>query len=921
MRNSVIGLFAASSVMALVVAGPVLAQATASSDPAVIDPAAPVSQPGDEDQTTIIVTGTQIRGIAPPGSNIVALSSADIEASGATNSAELIAKIPQASTFGNLTSTLPGGGTAAGISRVPIARPNLRNLPGCGGAVSGSCTLILLDGRRLVPSGVEQTAVDPAIIPPGIIGRVETILDGASAIYGSDAIGGVLNFIPEKAISGVKADARVGFGKGYRSFDANVTAGYAWDTGSVTASYSYGHNDPVYSRDRDYITSRNFSTGLLATESVTGNYSCVNPTIRQTVAGVTTFYRAQDLAVGQNLCDVGDDGTFYPEITRHSVFAAFEQQLGENLTFKVDGLFSDYKSWTSNGPIKTNATLQPTNPNYRDINGPAANAAYTVFFSTEPALGADFLNARINIQTWQVTPQLKLDLAGGWQVRALGTYGESTTQLYQNSSIIAGSLASAVTAGTINPFNITAADRALLESTAFINRFDRTGIHKMWNARIIGDGPLFTLPGGEVRASIGAEYLKTQLARRTIIGGAFTEGSVTAKSLFGELFVPVFGPENETAGLHRLNLSLSGRYDHYDAGVGGTFNPKLALTYQPAEWVTVRASWGKSFNAPTAADRVGQKAAINPTVIPCGGSPCLGAVPYDAIAFPLAYVVAVTGATNQNLENQTAKNWALGLDLRPLPGLTISGTYYDIKIKNLISLPSLVANQLEASNLFPELYGKYPLGTPFDTPAILNLLTPLFTPAQIATARATVGSNPVIFTSDGRTRNLANFHVTGLDLSVAYQTDTAFGSIDLRFNGNYRIKRDFQPHEGDPVTDFILVDTTPKFTSATTLGANVGDAFRGQITWNHIGPARFNARPTDLQSSFPAYDTFDLFFRYKFGGDSLGFGKGLAFTLNVNDVFDTDPPVYRSTNGANLGYATNIRTLGRIVQLGVNAEF
>jgi len=150
--------------------------------------AASNATPGADDLLQeVVVTGTLLRGIAPTGTNLIDVSQADVQATGAVSTNDLIAKIPQLSNF----NTVPVPGSNFGQ---PIVSTNIRNL----GASGGTTTLVLLDGHRLVGQGILQTYADPSIIPPGVIERVEVVPDGGSAIYGSDAIGGVINFITRK---------------------------------------------------------------------------------------------------------------------------------------------------------------------------------------------------------------------------------------------------------------------------------------------------------------------------------------------------------------------------------------------------------------------------------------------------------------------------------------------------------------------------------------------------------------------------------------------------------------------------------------------------------------------------------------------------------------------------------------------------
>ncbi len=198
----------------------------------------------------IIVTGTLLRGVAPVGTNVVGIDREDILATGAASTNDLLASIPQVGNF----ATVP---TGTGSFALPVVRPNIRNL----GASGGTTTLVLLNGHRLVGAGVLQTSVDPSIFPPEIIDRVEVVPDGGSAVYGSDAIGGVINFITRKRFDGVAVNAHYGFADDYQTADGNITVGKDWGSGSLLATYSYAWHDNIQNIDRDYTRADHTARG------------------------------------------------------------------------------------------------------------------------------------------------------------------------------------------------------------------------------------------------------------------------------------------------------------------------------------------------------------------------------------------------------------------------------------------------------------------------------------------------------------------------------------------------------------------------------------------------------------------------------------------------------------------------------------
>jgi iron complex outermembrane recepter protein len=222
-------------------------------------------QPADDEELQeVVVTGTLIRGAAPTGSNVISISSSDVSATGASTTGQLLATVPQIS---NLFNSLPqispiGSGGGATGANLQVIRPNLRNTPSPATS-TGASTLVLVDGHRMVGVGIQQSAPDPEAVPPGAIERVEIVTDGGSSTYGSDAIGGVINFITRRSFDGIKADVRQGWADNYKTFDTNLTAGTRLGGGSVYISFNYAKHDDIFGRDRSYARQIDWSTGRL----------------------------------------------------------------------------------------------------------------------------------------------------------------------------------------------------------------------------------------------------------------------------------------------------------------------------------------------------------------------------------------------------------------------------------------------------------------------------------------------------------------------------------------------------------------------------------------------------------------------------------------------------------------------------------
>ena len=881
-----------ASVMAL---APAAAMAQASSDQ---DGQPPLTE---KEIQEIIVTGTLLRGVAPAGSETVSLNAQAITAVGANSTAQLLASVPQTASF-NAAPIV----SAISSSQITINRPNLRNLP--GGSGGGSSTLILVDGHRLPGMGVRQTVPDPDAIAPGAIERVEIVLDGGSSIYGADAVGGVINFITRKRFDGIEAKGRYGVGDDYQSINADLTVGKSWDTVSVYASYNYAWHDSLYGRDRDYVRRLDYTTGLpFDLTCGAGNVSIGS-----------SIYALPGLTLGSgNRCDVSDNRTFYPSEQRHSLFAGLSFDDGGPITFDVRAFYMNRVNKGDGGPVTATATIAPINPYaagtvfnpyYRNTGDANSFQAQSVSMDFSSLLG-EHTKQSTKLETWGITPTMTADLGSGWQLRWLANFGRGRSEV-ANQKIDDGTLSTLVLTGNFDPYNLSnPANAAVLP---LISNFLDYGLGKneMINTRVVVDGSLAHLPGGDIKVAVGGEYSYEKYESR--IDGTVSASAIgdlplnhtnrRIAALFGEVQVPVFGPDNRTGGLYALSLSASGRYDHY-SDFGGTFNPKFGITYEPFDGLKLRGTWGKSFQAPSLADGAdAAPATIFAFPFILFANPAVAAQPGQAQIF--------LGGGGENLKPQKATTWSLGFDIAPpsLPGFVATLNYYNIRFKDLIDIPP-VFNPSTFYTLFTNNYIMNP------TIAQVNALASQVPDGLAAVSPYTVVPGQVYSIADGRRTNLAAVETDGLDFSLAYDHPTGFGSIYTQINGNYVLNRKEQAVAGATFVDTVKAQT--RFILSSTLGAGVGN-LRAQVTWRHLGGWNVAPLASNLnQSKIKAYDTINMFAQYDFKGD--GMMKDLSLTFNVDNLFDKDPPPYNGSLNSLDGYA--VTSIGRVFQFGISKKF
>lgn len=886
-------------VLALMTAGPAFAQ-NAPANRASEDVAA-------EDE--IVVTGTQIRGVAPVGGQVVTMDAEAITATGATTTAMVLAHIPQISDFNVAAAPSTGNNF-----QLAVNRPGLRSLGGA--TASTSATLILMDGHRLPGSGVLQTFPDPDVVPPAIIQRVEVVPDGGSSIYGSDAVAGVINFITRSDFDGFQVDARHGFGNGFSMDDGSATFGKDWGDGSAFISYSYAHRDPIAAADRDYVRDIDWLTGL-GTET-----RCATPNV--TILAVTTALGGGPAA----RCDRAREQDLFSEDTRHSVLVGFTQDLNADVNFRLKTWYTDRQVESNGGPLRVaGITVAAASPFSID---PLNNQS--VQFSFAPVSPTTLQTN--HLETWGFSPELTWDFGNDWQMRAMLNYGFSRTNTH-NPVVTVADVQAAVTAGTVNPYNI-AAPALLANVNTLMNRREVRGFgeDEILNARAVFDGPVFALPGGEVRLALGAETFTENFrtfsdgTNNFLVGASFRASKATRDvgAVFGELNIPIIGDSNEVPGIHSLDLSLSVRSDHY-SDFGTVNTQRYGFTYQPVDWITVSGHWGDTFQAPGLADlaRSGNIFIALPFI-----PNAVLVAPADATAVATnggtsSYNFLGVQGTNPGLLPQQADTWSAGFDVTPPildSNLSFGATYWNIDYSGRIGSALSFVGQ-------PSVFIDFASELQHD-PAGLSYAAAIARFPGAATLLNGLQANgkKLYAVYDFRNTNTGRDVREGVDFRIRYEADVPFGTVFGAVNGSQLLN--FQVSPGPTASlrpDQTGFDDNIERRVQTTLGATVGEHFLGQVSWNHsdgtnlatpLGGA--TAGTGDDQSSIAAFDTVDLYFQYEMLG--TGMGENLTFNFGVTNVADEDPPVLKRANGQSAGFPAVTRsTLGRVFQVGVSKRF
>jgi iron complex outermembrane recepter protein len=887
-RHAVLAAISGSALLATSI---VAAQSTSVSGPA--KPATPPV--ADADLAEIVVTGTLLRGTAPTGTNVLEISHEDIVATGAVTTQDLLATVPQITNQFNQTPTV--GVASAGLT---VIRPNIRNLASNG----GNTTLVLLDGHNMVGAGVLQTTPDVGVIPTGALERVEVVPDGGSSIYGSDAIGGIVNLITRKNFEGVEVIAHGGFADDYKMGDINITGGHSWGTGSILLSYDYRDNTNLSGADRSYhrqdlapFGGTDYRSNACNPGNVTANN--VNYALPGFTPGAT------------NLCDQGLYSDIYPEEHQNSLFGRISQSFGEGIDLDITGYYARRVTNTAAVQDSTSSGIIAFgNPYFHSVAG---EFFQQVAFSYAGVLGPS-LNNNISLTDYGVTPQLTFSLGNNWRLTALTNFGESINTAWSpsiNPTAQAAALAGTTTATALDPYDVAATAPSVLESITNYGENVST-VEKLAEARVVMDGSLFHLPGGDVRLAVGGQF------HYESFDGNFTEstkgdlspagnildaqGNRHSEAVFGEFLVPVVGADNAVTLLRALNVDLSARYDHY-SDFGGTTNPKIGVNYKPIDDLTIRGNFGTSFNAPSLADETGGTL-IN----------VIGVSPYQKNFSPVdlfrpTWVLAGVG---ENLQPQTAHTFSVGADYKPslLPGLTLSMTYWNVNLKNVIEVipfyqPAIFTN--------PGLAQYYILNpTLAQATAFVNTFVP---PGQLIGGQNSIAANYglgapyAIF--DAQRVNLGTLHTNGLDFNGLYSTDTVIGTVSTSLGGTLTLKRTSTVGGGVPFDELEGNSISP-----LQIAATLGDRYqnftaRAMLTYSAGFPVVGVVNQTRVASFHPV----NLYFGYDLSG---GYLDHSTVSLNIDNIADENPSFENLSGGNGTG---NGQTLGRLFNVGIRKKF
>lgn len=852
---------------------------------------------------TIVVTGSHIRGVQTSvGSQIISVDREEINRSGYSSVRDIFENLPQ-----NFGGGATGERQINSESLSNSGHGTTVNLRGIG----SNATLVLLNGRRLPASGFEGSLVDTGLIPIAAIERVEILPDGASAVYGSDAIAGVVNFILKKDYEGFETRGRVGSltNWNWQEYQVSQTAAYNWDTGNIFVVYEYTHRDRLGQDDIKFTRSADFRKfgGQDRRRPVGDPGVIIDPMTLQAVYSIKTGELSYPLTVSQLVApdparyrEVSADTDLFARQDRHSVFLSINQDITKDISAFFELRYGHRKFSLNNGDNSTIVTLGSENPFYVDAYGTGEPiSVWYSFYKTAP------LKSEGNEENIGLVAGLNFYLPLDWNAETFISH--SNDQIYNHSfnsiqrDILAEALSSDDPSLAFNPFG---ENNPELLRRLFTDNTELDLKSKITQAQVILNGNIISLNESDVKAAIGSDYREERFTRSYRQDRDLSPANLKRKvyAFFGEIYLPIFTGE-DGYWYNKLEVSSSIRYESYkdrsfrptkiERERQSSTDPRIGLNWSPTRELTLRASYGTSFRAPSLYTL---------------------ASPIVAATSQLLDRLSQSGTTNaltvfgsRELNNETAKTWTLGAEFAPLDekGVQLSVNYFRIRFKNQVVTP-IASNALTDPSLEP-LVNRNPTIEEVIRACELAPLNYRFGCDSPELVRAII---------DGRATNFAKTMVDGIDIQVTVPADLKdYGLLTSGVNVTHLMK--YKYSYAPSATPVNWLDRP---------GYPLDFRARGSLSWllNNWSASIFvnySDSYWDHNASRPikSHTTFDLTLSYGTpdSKNENSILNGLTIQLIVNNIFNNDPPFYEFV-GPNLPYdPANAEVFSRSIAISV----
>jgi iron complex outermembrane receptor protein len=845
------------------------------------------------------VTGSNIRRVEGEGAlPVQVLTREDIARTGATDAMELLNYISAANSGGSINL-----GQTIGTTTFGNQTASLRGL-------SGTSTLVLVNGKRLGTfaggvSGVE--GVNLAAIPFNAVERVEILKDGASAVYGSDAIAGVINFIMRQDFKGAEASAFYGTptrgGGGGDQWDISGTVGFgdlSKDRYNAFLSARYNEQQSLNQNARDfsktnYLPDINLNTtsgqsfpGFISTGGI-GNPGFPDCQGQLAVGGRCRFDPARF------------PGTqALPQTKQTNVFGAGRFQINNDWQAYLTGLYSRQETNVAIQPVPLSDQIPTTATatGAADILLPPSSPFYPHDLAQAAGVDGQPLNVRYRCvecgnrtwtdqnEAWQTVLGVK-GSAWNWDFDGSINYSENTSKETPTGGIpLYSRILPLLNSGRVNLFGPNTPEITQeVRDTSFTEEAFHAKLYG-YGFDFKGSGDVFKLPAGSAALALGVTAFKENLTQDpnpalqtgdvSHYGGNFQpiDHSRTQYAMFGELNVPI---------VQTLEGNVAVRYDHY-SDFGSTTNPKASLRWQPARQLLLRGSWGTGFLAPSLYELwnpqtpgLSSAGVSDPKRCPNPADPNQANNPDCNTQY------TVTFGGNPQLRPEKSTQTTIGFVWEPVSGTSLGIDWYSLDLKDLVT-------------------NGVPIATILD-PTLIDTYSNLITRAPACAPSQFVPGAPCPITAiDQRFVNLGETKITGLDIDARVSFPAqSWGRVRFQIDGSYYIKYDAELPDGSfggfvsNAFQAVAPGITPRWKHYATLTWDYGP---WSATLGQTFQTSYIDVQTDVNGDLRRVGSMSL---WDLQGSYSGW-KNWVFTVGAKNLFDTNPPVTNSNLTFQSGY-------------------
>jgi iron complex outermembrane receptor protein len=888
------------------------------------------------------ITGSSIKRIQAEGAlPVQILKAEDLQKQGITTAEQLISSLSANGSGINNLATNQGGdflnSTADRAANNGASGASLRGL-------GPQYTLVLLNGRRVSTYGLNGKSVDLNSIPLAVIDRVEVLKDGASAIYGTDAIGGVINFILKKDFTGLQISGFVDATQGGGGDMVSTSATFGWgsldrDGFNLVASLAVDSSSRLRGSQRSFQNGYQPSRGLApdTTGAPIANIGVGSGTALSgsfVLPGTTTsISRIGALNLQNNCTSITDMSPYRGDITGFNSFnKACAYDYGKqwslmqpvdriNLVSKVNfKLGNDHVAFVEAVASRVNSSAEYTpiqiTTNGSGANYPAGGPYYQNLATLFPTLfkptNTDPTDLRVFFDAtkqerirWRCLPcgprqqdttadsyRLLAGMEGvlaGWDYKfGLSTAQSKPSTVLGDGYVYQPLLTAAVATGVINPFSLTqtAAGQAAVDATKAKGTSLYGGEAHLRELDGTISREIAKLPAGPLAMALGVDIRNEDFRFNEPGFNDLGINGVSAPAAQDKVSrnIKALFTEFSVPIVKNLEAQLALRTDRY-SDFGSTTNPKVALRWQALPNLVLRASANKGFHAPDFGALYGGDVtgAFNSDI----NDPllCPGGVPTDAAGTGCGIRPDIITKSNPNLKPERSKQWTLGLVFSPADWLTATVDFWQIELTDRVA--ALSGQELVKN------YSKYEqfITRDPDTNVITSVNAPFF--------------------------NLAGDKARGIDINLTAGFKTAFGKVTASIDGSYlnSFKTRFSP--SDPFVERV---------------GEFGDATYGwdlQLRWKHTATVSLNQGPwtttltqiyksgykdevdgygsgvilqnLGFQSHIKSYALYNFSASYEAS-------KNTTLTAGINNLLDTNPPfsLHNVDNVAGAGWDARV---------------